>query len=181
MSSISVPSAIGHRWPTWLALAWAAISLWDAGDGLEYAFLLAVAAAGYLFVTVVDRPRATWPVLFALVGVVAVQRLLDIDPWPSLVVLAVALIAVGLFGGQLRRRGLPALQSPASLVFLAVGVAALSVPTDVGRYLVAAGLLAHAAWDAAHWRADAVVARSFAEWCGVLDLTLAVGILFVAR
>jgi hypothetical protein len=110
-----------------------------------------------------------------------VLRLLDIDPWPSLVVLAVGLIAVGLFSGQLRRRGLYALQSPATLVFLAVGVAALAVPTDLGRYLVAAGLLAHAAWDTAHWRADAIVARSFAEWCGVLDLTLAIGILFLAH
>jgi hypothetical protein len=35
-------------------------------------------------------------------------------------------------------------------------------------YLVAVGLLGHAAWDAIHWRRNTIVTRSFAEWCGVL-------------
>jgi len=62
-------------------------------------------------------------------------------------------VAFGLVGGPLRRPGPPSLQVPA------------------------AGLTAHAAWDAYHWWADRIVVRSFAEWCGVLDLTLGVGIL----
>jgi hypothetical protein len=165
----------------WLALAWAAISLLDVGDGLEYVLLLVLAAAGYLFITVVDRPRATWPVLFVLVATVVVLRLLGIDPWPALVVLAVALVVVGLIGGQLRRRGLYALQAPAVLAFIALGLAALSVPTDIGRYFVAAGLLGHAAWDAIHWRANKIVTRSFAEWCAVLDLSLGLGILILVH
>ncbi|WP_371784497.1 hypothetical protein [Streptosporangium subroseum] len=45
---------------------------------------------------------------------------------------------------------------------------------------MAAGLLGHAAWDAAHWRADRVVTRPFAEWCGVLDLLLGLAVLFLA-
>ena len=34
-------------------------------------------------------------------------------------------------------------------------------------------------WDAYDWWADRIVVRSFAEWCGVLDLTLGVGILLL--
>lgn len=176
-----VTSAVGRRWPTWLALALAANIVGDVGDGLEYALVLVMAAAGYVFIAVADRPRATWPVLFALVAAVVVLRLRHIDPWPALTVVAVALVAVGLIGGQLRRPGLYALQSPAALAFLALGLAALSVPADIGRYFVAAGLLGHAAWDAIHWRANKIVTRSFSEWCGVLDLVLGLGILLLAR
>jgi hypothetical protein len=32
-------------------------------------------------------------------------------------------------------------------------------------------------WDLYHWRADKGVSRSFAEWCGVLDLLGAIAIL----
>jgi hypothetical protein len=176
-----VAAAIGHRWPTGLALVWAAISLSDLGDGLEYAPLLVLAATGYLFIAVVDRPRATWAVLFALVTTVVVLRLLDVNPWPVLAVVAAALAAVGLISGQLRRPGLYAMQLPAALGFIALSLTALTVPTNVGGYLVAAGLLGHAAWDAIHWRANKIVTRSFAEWCGVLDLILGLGILLLVR
>jgi hypothetical protein len=174
-----VTAVIGHRWPTWLALALAAIILWDLGDGSELALVLVLAAAGYLFMAVVDRAPATWPVLFAFVATVVVLRLLDIDPWPALTAVAVALIAVGMISGQLRRPGLYGLQSPAALGFIALGLAALSVAADIGHYFIAAGLLGHAAWDAIHWRANKIVARSFSEWCGVLDLILGLGILIL--
>ncbi len=170
-------STLTRRWPTWLALAWAAVSLADLADGLEYAFVLLVAATGYLFIVVVDRSRLTWPVLFGLIAVVVVLRSLDVDQWPALTVTAFALMAAGLITGQLRRPGLYLLQSPAAVGFIALGMAALAVPAAIGSYLVAAGLLGHAAWDAVHWRANSIVTRSFAEWCGVLDATLGVGIL----
>jgi hypothetical protein len=41
-------------------------------------------------------------------------------------------------------------------------------------WLVAAGWLTHAAWDVVHLRRDAVIARSFAEWCAVVDVLVAV-------
>jgi hypothetical protein len=170
-------SAVGRRWPTWLAVAWAAISLSDVSDGLEYMILFVLPATGYLFLAVVDRPRITWAVVVAALATVVVLRLLDIDPWPALAVVVVTLAAVGLIGGQLRKPGLYALQSPGALAFMAFGLVVLAVPTTVGGYLVAAGLLGHATWDAVHWRANKIVSRSFAEWCGVLDLVLGVGLL----
>ncbi|MEQ4721008.1 hypothetical protein [Nonomuraea sp. B19D2] len=169
--------AVGRRWPTWLALTCAAISLADVGDGLEYMILFVLPATGYLFLAVVDRPRITWVVAVAAMATVVVLRTLDIDPWPALAVVVVALAAVGLLNDRLRRPRLYALQSPGALAFMAFGLVVLSVPATVAGYLVAIGLLGHAAWDAMHWRANKIVARSFAEWCGVLDLVLGVGLL----
>lgn len=174
MTSLRV---VTHRWPTLLALGWAAVNLIDLDDGLEHVFLLMVAATGYLFLAVVDRARLTWPVLFGLTTLVVVLRLLDVDPWPALAVAAVALIAAGLITGRLRGPGRYLLQSPAAVGFITLGLIAVAVPNRVGSYLVAAGLLAHAAWDAVHWRADRIVSRTFAEWCGVLDATLGIAIL----
>jgi len=46
-------------------------------------------------------------------------------------------------------------------------------------YLVAAGLLGHAAWDFYHHRTNRVVSRSLAEFCLVLDTLLAIAVLVV--
>lgn len=174
---MTLPATIAHRWPTGLALAWAALSLADLGDGLEYAFVLLVAATGYLFIAVVDRSRLTWPVLIGLIAVVVVLRLLDVDEWAAVAVTAFALGCAGLLTGQLRRPGLFRAQIPAAVAFIAAGMVALALPATIGASVVAAGLIGHAAWDAVHWRADRIVSRSFAEWCGVLDVTLGLGIL----
>jgi hypothetical protein len=172
-----VALAIGHRWPIWLALTWAAISLYDFQSGLEYVILFVLPAAGYLFLAVVDRPRITWAVVLAATGTVTALRVLAIDPWPPLAVVAVALAAAGLLTGPLRRPGIYALQMPGALAFVTFGIVVLGLPATIGGYLVAVGLWGHAAWDAVHWHANKIVSRSFAEWCGVLDLVLGLGIL----
>jgi hypothetical protein len=51
-------------------------------------------------------------------------------------------------------------------------------PTWAGL-LVAGGLLAHAVWDVVHHRLDRVVVRSMAEFCAVLDTSLALVVLAV--
>jgi hypothetical protein len=60
-----------------------------------------------------------------------------------------------------------------------VAGAALVVDPQLGAYLVAAGLLGHAAWDVDHYRANRVVVRSMAEFCLVLDTALAAAIVLV--
>ncbi|MFB9238799.1 hypothetical protein ACFFWC_25265 [Plantactinospora siamensis] len=173
-------SLVGHRWPTWLALALAAVTVPDVGDGSELALVLVLAACAYLFMAVTDRVRCTWPVLVGFVVTVVVLKLLDIDPRPVFVVVTAALAVVGLIGGQLRGAGLRRLQAPAALGFVALGLISAPTHSSIGPYLLAAGLLGHAAWDAVHWRANRIVTRSFSEWCGVLDLTLGLGILVLA-
>jgi hypothetical protein len=59
---------------------------------------------------------------------------------------------------------------PAAVV---VALAGLAVDPDLGRHLVAAGWFLHGVWDLVHLRADKVVARSYAEWCGVVDVLIA--------
>ncbi|MEV0996034.1 hypothetical protein [Nonomuraea sp. NPDC050202] len=172
-------TAVGHRWPSLLALAWAVYSLSDIGDGLEYMILFVLPAAGYLFLAVADRPRITWAVVLALLAAVVVLRALDIDPWPPLASVVIALAALGLVNGRLRGPRVFALQAPGALAFMAAGLLVLSVPPAAGGYLVAAGLVGHAMWDGFHWRANKIVARTFAEWCGMVDLVLGLGLLVV--
>jgi hypothetical protein len=44
---------------------------------------------------------------------------------------------------------------------------------------VAAGWFLHGVWDFVDLRLDKVVARSYAEWCGVLDVLIAAGLLLM--
>ena len=74
--------------------------------------------------------------------------------------------------------GLP-LQTLGLLGFGAATGAALVITPELGAYLVAAGLLGHAAWDVHHHRTNRVVLRSLAEFCLVLDTALAAAIVIV--
>jgi hypothetical protein len=58
-------------------------------------------------------------------------------------------------------------------------LAALYVDADLGGFLVAIAFLGHVAWDAYHYLRDRVVARSYAEWCAVVDLLVGAAGLFV--
>jgi hypothetical protein len=42
------------------------------------------------------------------------------------------------------------------------------------------GFLAHGAWDAYHYRMNKVVHRTYAEFCGVVDLVTGTALLVVA-
>ena len=99
-----------------------------------------------------------------------------------MVVLAIAVffLVVGMIRGQLREPGGLPLQAAGVLVFGATALAALYVAPEIGAYLVALALLGHAAWDAYHYLRDRVVARSYAEFCGVLDLLVGAAILVMA-
>ncbi|HEU0287407.1 MAG TPA: hypothetical protein VFR22_10215 [Nocardioidaceae bacterium] len=44
---------------------------------------------------------------------------------------------------------------------------------------MAAAWLSHAAWDFVHLWRDKVVTRSYAEWCAVVDLCVAFGLVFL--
>ena len=168
-----------RRWPTALALAAAAVLLADPGDGTELAFVLLVAGYTYLTAAVVGRRRATWPLLAAVLVAVLALRSTGLDEVGAVVAGVGVLVLGGLVAGPLRRPGLGWAQVPAAVVLGLAGVLATTVDPRTGGLVVAVGLRAHAAWDAVHWWADRVVTRSFAEWCGVLDLTLGVGLLVV--
>jgi hypothetical protein len=54
------------------------------------------------------------------------------------------------------------------------GVALLSGSLELGTCVVAAGWLLHRVWDLVYLKLDKVVARSFGEWCAVIDTLIAV-------
>ena len=165
-----------HRWPTWLAIALAALTV--GGSTVEsLADVLPMLALAYLAAAVLQRRQATWLVAIAIVAAFVALRLQDwVDPVVALLIAALALVLWGAVRGQLRRGAL-VVEAAGMVGFTAIALAAVSVDPNLGRYVVAAGWFGHAAWDFAHFRADKVVSRSFAEWCAVFDFLRAIGIL----
>jgi hypothetical protein len=168
-------SLVRRRWPTLAGLGFAALIAVDLVSGVELAPVLAASAAVYLGAAALRRPAAAWPLFFATAVVITVARLADDRFEPTWVILAgaAALLIYGLLRGAGRPSyGLP-LQTVALLGFGAAATAALIITPELGAYLVAAGLLGHAAWDAYHHRVNRVVVRSMAEFCLALDTALA--------
>jgi hypothetical protein len=173
-------AAIIHRWPTWLAIALAALTV--GGSTVEsLADVLSMLAFFYLAAAVLQQRQATWLVAVVTVVAFAALRLQDwVDPVAVLIVAALALVLWGtVLRGQRRRRGALVVEMAGMVGFTAIALVAVSVDQDLGRYIVAAGWFGHSVWDFAHFRADKVVSRSFAEWCAIFDFLRAVGILFL--
>jgi hypothetical protein len=174
-------SLVRRRWPTLAGLGFAALIAFDLVSGVDLAPVLAASAAVYLGAAALRRPATAWPLFFATAVVITVARLLEDRFEPTWVILAgaAALLVHGLLRGAGRPgHGLP-LQTLALLGFGAAAGAALLITPEVGAYVVAAGLLGHAAWDVHHHRTNRVVVRSLAEFCLALDTALAVAIVIV--
>jgi hypothetical protein len=175
----TVIDALARRWPMLLALTMAAIS-WGSTPTKRLSEAVLLFAFGYLVAAVLQRRQATWLIAVAVIGGFAVVRLQDwIDPAAVLLIVAVVLVGWGAVRGLLWPPGELMLQTVGMIGFATLALTALAVDLDVARYLLAAGWIGHAAWDFAHWRADKVVSRSFAEWCGVFDLAGGIGILLL--
>ena len=173
----SARTAVLRRWPTALALAGAAVLLAGPGDGTELDFMLLVIGYTYLATAVVGRRRATWPLLAAVSVAVLALDAAGLTQVAVVLVVVGALVLAGLAAGTLRGPGPGWAQVPAAVALGLAGVLAPTVDPRAGGLTVAVALIAHAGWDAVHWWADRVVARTFAEWCAVLDLTVGVGLL----
>jgi hypothetical protein len=171
--------SVRRRWPAVAGVGFALLVAAGMASGVEQAPVLAAAALVYIGSAAMQKPGAAWPLFLGSVVVITAVRLLGGDA--TLIVLGCG-VALGLFGllrGVVRPGyGLP-LQTLALLGFGAIAAVALFVDTDLGAYLVAAGLLGHSAWDLHHYRTNRVVARSLAEFCLLLDSTLAVLIVVV--
>jgi hypothetical protein len=170
------------RWPTALALAMSAATFGGSETaegvaGLSEALLLLPLL--YLVVAKLRRRQASWPVLVVGITPFIALRALDVIA-PAAVFSAVALIVLvwGAVDGQLRRPDPFRVQALGMLGFGALALAGLVVDPDLGRYLVAAGWFLHGVWDFVHLKLDRVVARSYAEWCGVLDVVIAAELVF---
>ncbi|MFC8664541.1 hypothetical protein [Streptomyces sp. NPDC057199] len=174
-----------RRWPTTLAVA--LVILTTAGGSGELADT--VGAFGdalpllpllYVIIHQIGKPRVTWPVLGAGVAVMVALRAQDVVSQPvALVAIALAVLVWGAVRGTPHGRASFGVQAAGAFAFGALALVGLAVDPDLGRYLVAAGWFFHGVWDFVHLRLDKVVARSFAEWCGVVDVLVAVHLLFL--
>jgi hypothetical protein len=172
-------AAFLHRWPTWLAITMAVLLAAGGTTVEELADVLPMLALAYLAAAVLQRRKATWPLAIGIVAAFAALRTQDwVDPVVVLVATALVLVAWGAVRGKLHR-GTLVVEAAGMVGFTAIALAAVSVNPELGRYVVAAGWFGHAAWDFAHFRADEVVSRSFAEWCAVYDFLRAIGMLLL--
>jgi hypothetical protein len=165
------------RWPTALALGMSALSFGGSGSdeglaGLSEALLLLPLL--YLVAAKLRRRQASWPGLAAGITALVALRVLNVIP-PAAVFTAVALVVLvwGAVDGRLGRPDPFRAQALGMLGFGALALAGLVVDPELGRWLVAAGWFLHGVWDFVHLRLDRVVARSYAEWCGVVDVLIA--------
>jgi hypothetical protein len=102
----------------------------------------------------------------------------QISAWGVLTA-AVIYLTWGTARGELGSRRWLTAQTAAVLGFGALAIAAAAAAPATARFVLAAGWLAHAAWDVAHHRADRVVPRWYAELCMVCDLVVAGALLTV--
>jgi hypothetical protein len=170
--------SLAHRWPTALGVAVAALIVFDLRGGTELAALTMLMPVVYLGAAALDRRRFAWVVLLAGVAVLAfVPTSSELVPSVGFLAAALVFFVVGAARGGLRKPGGIALQTVGVLAFGSIVLAALYVDADLGGFLVALALLGHAAWDAHHYLRDRVVARSYAEWCAVVDFLAGAAIL----
>lgn len=173
--------AVARRWPTALGIASAAASLGGGSEtdqsvtGLgESLYLLPLL---YVTVAKLRRPSASWPTLVVLIAGFVALRAIDVVP-TSAGVSAVALVVLvwGAIDGHLLRDGWFRAQVFGMIAFGVIAFVGLILDPSVGGYVVAAGWFFHGVWDFVHLKLDRVVVRSYAEWCGVLDVLTAVGL-----
>jgi hypothetical protein len=164
-------------WPIALALGMAVLSFGGSESAEGVAALseaLLLLPLEYLVVAKLRRRGASWPVLVVGLGAMVVLRTLDvIDPAAAVSAVALVVLVWGAVEGRLRRPDPFRVQALGMLGFGALALAGLVLDPDLGRYVVAAGWFLHGVWDFVHLKLDKVVARSYALWCGVLDVGIA--------
>ncbi|MGH8930006.1 MAG: hypothetical protein ACRDZO_05060 [Egibacteraceae bacterium] len=177
---LDVLATLGRRWPTWLALALVALNLGEGGSDDEVRILslfLLFLPFEYLVMAAVGRRRASW--IVAVVGTATMFVLLTMGvAVPVFVTAALIILVWGAVRGRLNRPDTFRVQALGMVGFGALALAGLAVDPALGRYLVAAGWFLHGIWDLVYFRADKVVARSYAEWCGVVDVLIAAQLIF---
>ncbi len=169
-----------RRWPALLALALvgpdvAAAALGEKGGSVDFlGEALPMLALVYLIMAKIGNRKFTWPVVVLLAGAVAIGEVTGImAPSTLLVGASLVLLVWVMFTGEIDSTPNMRLQVVGVVFFCGLALAGLAVDPAIGVYVIAAGWFLHGVWDFVHiWR-DRVVSKTFAEWCGVLDVLIA--------
>ncbi|MBL6278311.1 hypothetical protein JMF97_19305 [Micromonospora fiedleri] len=168
-----------RRWPAALGVLVAVGTVLGVEHGGQIASVVAASGFVYLAAVAIGRPGAAWAafgVTFVLVGL-SLRAGFDAVLW--ICVAAAGLAVLGALRAGVRPVWSLPLQSAAMLVLGAAALLAVRADHLAAGVIVSVALFAHAAWDVWHHRTERVVTRSFAEFCGVLDVLVGVGLLVV--
>ena len=178
------------RWPTALALVFVVGSLLlivRLDREVELFGPLVVMMAGiYMMAYAIGRPWTAWISLVVLGGVMSVLQVLDltevlpVDPTVGMPIVVVLLWLWAVARRRYTDGRLFARQTAGMVGFGAVTLVCTAVAPQVGIALIGAGFLAHAIWDVYHFRANQVVNRPYAEYCGVIDFIVGPALIVAA-
>ncbi|MEE6258143.1 hypothetical protein [Plantactinospora sonchi] len=170
--------AILHRWPSAVGLTAAVLVLATGPDRQTLSITVCAATLCYLGAAALARPWVAWAAVPGFSLVIIASRVLGLPWWAVAGIAALILVVVGLVG----RVSYPALTAQAVAVagFGGLAVAALLIAPSFGLVLAGLVLASHGIWDAVHYRRNAVVPRSLAEACMLLDVPLGLGFIVLA-
>jgi hypothetical protein len=183
-------SQLAQRWPSALGIAGATgaiavIALLDRE--VEFFGPVVVMMAGiYLMAFALGRPRTAWLALAVLSVVVSVLQVLDgagllpIDPSVGMTIVVVALWLWTVIRHRFAEGGTFIVQTAGLIGFGAVTLLCAVIAPRWALALAGTAFLAHAAWDAYHFHTSKVVDRSYAEFCGVLDVFVGPALIIAA-
>jgi hypothetical protein len=168
------------RWPSVVGLV---ALLANAAGGLDAhvtAMIIILAAMCYVAAAALGSRRSGWWVLAGGVLAVVVASLTGLDRTTALLVLGAGFVVFGLLRGSGVDRRELVVQTLGFAGFSLLALTAMTVEPVLAVYLAAAASLGHAGWDLFHFLRQRAVARSFSEFCSVLDLGLGLVLLLTA-
>lgn len=167
-----------HHWPSVLGLLAAGFQIATGATRETVAITVSVATLCYLGAAALNRPWIAWAGIVGGSLVVMASELAGLAWWAAIGIAAAALVAIGLTGRAPR----PALtaQTAALLGFGGLAVVALFIAPRIGMVLAGLALASHAGWDFVYYRRNAVVPRSLAEFCMLLDVPLGLAVVVLA-
>jgi hypothetical protein len=181
---------ITDRWPTAAAIVVGVggivlIAVLDRE--VEFFGPVVVMMAGiYLMAFALGRPWTVWIALAVLSTVASVLLVLDgLDVLPASPAVGMSIIVVVLWLWTVAQRRFRdartfSLQTAGMVVFGAATLVCAVIAPRWGILLAGVGFLVHGVWDACHFRAKKVVHRSYAEFCGVVDLVVGTALIVAA-
>jgi hypothetical protein len=181
---------LAARWPTALGIVCAlgaigVIVLLDR-DVEFFVPVVATMAGIYLMAYALGRPRTAWLAFFVLsvvVGVLQVldyERLLPVDPAVAMTIVVVVLWLWAVIRRRFVDGATFTVQTAGMAGFGEVTLVCAVLAPRWALALAGAAFLAHAAWDAYHFRVNKVVNRPYAEFCGVLDILVGPALIIAA-